>query len=155
MFVTDSEMMKNEISLSDIRISTDKNPWKFSNFSYRKFFKFYKFHFPWMQFFTCTITILYTAEKQLFEIHNDVVPFLLFYSKTCCMCQIVLFYSTFGWKRQNHFFLFSFSKHKFLSNLTWTPLVFVNSIKKVLTPVDNFTMLLFLPKHLSLYEWSP
>lgn len=98
----------------DIRISTDKNPWKFSNFSYRKFFKFYKFHFPWMQFFTCTITILYTAEKQLFEIHNDVVPFLLFYSKTCCMCQIVLFYSTFGWKRLKTIFsCFHFQKTNF------------------------------------------
>ena len=56
---------------------------------------------------------------------------------------------------KNHFYLISFSKHKVLSNLTWTPLVFVNSIKKVLAPVDIFTVLLFLPKHLSLYEWSP
>ena len=37
---------------------------------------------------------------------------------------------------KNHFYLISFSNHKVSSNLTWTPLVFVNSIKKVLAPVD-------------------
>ena len=155
--MNDSEMMKNEISLSDIRISTDKNPWKFSNLSYRKFFKFYKFHFPWMQFFICTITMrfIHCWETAFWNTQWCSSPFAFLFKNLLHVSNSVILLNVWLKKTKNHFFLFSFSKHKFLSNLTRTPLVFVNSIKKVLTLVDIFTMLLFLPKHLSLYEWSP
>lgn len=154
--MTDSEMMKNEISLSDIRISTDKNPWKFSNFSYRKFFKFYKFHFPWRQFFICTITMrfIHCWETAFWNTQWCSSPFAFLFKNLLHVSNSVILLNVWLKKTKPFFPVFIFKTQIFVK-FDMNSLVFVNSIKKVLTPVDIFTMLLFLPKHLSLYEWSP
>ena len=114
--MTDSEMMRNEISLSDIRISTDKNPWKFSNFSYRKFFKFYKFHFPLMQFFICTITMrfIHCWETAFWNTQWCSSPFAFLFKNLLHVSNSVILLNVWLKKTKNHFFLFSFSKQIFV-----------------------------------------